>query len=76
MKTLAIFAGFLAVVSGSLAFAEANKVDWAPCSAEVAKFSCTGSEEEIYNCLQAHDAELSAACEAVHLAYEKATGKH
>jgi len=75
MKKLAIFAGFLTVVSGSLAFAETTKVDWAPCSAEVAKFSCTGSEEEIYSCLQAHDAELSAACEAAHLAYEKATGK-
>ena len=75
MRKLAIFAGMVALVSGSVAFAEATKVDWAPCSPEVAKFSCTGSEEEIYNCLQTHDAELSAACEAVHAAYEAATGK-
>lgn len=71
--------GFVALsILATSAFA-ADKFDWSPCNAEMAKF-CKGmegkSDEDIYQCLLKHDVDLSSTCDKDgHNKYEILTGK-
>ncbi len=57
----------------SLSFSSfaADKLDWSKCAKETAEYKCTGSDKEIYECLEKHDSDLSKTCQAVHEAGDK-----
>jgi len=48
-----------------------DKIDWTACEKEIAQFSCKGSDEEIWTCLEKHDTELSSACQEPHARGDK-----
>jgi hypothetical protein len=77
MRTTAALALALFAASPTLA---ADKVDWAPCQTEIAKWCSTardkGGEEGLYQCLLKRDADLSTRCDnEAHSKYEKLTGR-
>ena len=77
LKYLAIIA--LTVLGTSPGFA-ADKVDWTPCQAEIAKWcpiaKDKAGEEGVYQCLLKHDTDLSKRCDnESHSKYEQVTGK-
>jgi hypothetical protein len=72
-----LLAATMSIVLGS-AFAQAQDkpFDWGACKIEMAKYckSAKGNEQ-IWACLQEHDKDLSATCDASHAKYEEMTGK-
>ncbi len=70
----------IALVFGvGLAQAQEKAFDWSSCKVELEKYckAVKGSKdnEKIYLCLEEHDKDLSAQCEASHAKYEALTGK-
>ena len=61
MKKILLVAATLSLCSAAFA-----KVDWKPCATETKKFKCKGSDEAIWKCLEAHDADLSPECQKPH----------
>jgi hypothetical protein len=59
-----------------LAQAQEKAFDWSACKIELAKY-CKDikGNEKTYQCLEEHDKDLSAQCEASHAKYEQMTGK-
>ena len=78
-KSLATMAFVLSISAASAVFADDHKVDWAGhCKAEMEKFKCdaNGKDEDIYQCLLKHDADISKDCDNnAHSKYEEITGK-
>jgi len=72
-----LLAAAMSVVLGSaVAQAQDKPFDWSACKIEMAKH-CKSAQgnEQIYACLQEHDKDLSAKCDASHGKYEELTGK-
>jgi len=51
--------------------ADKDKLDWTKCAKETAEYKCTGTDKEIYECLEKHDSDLSKTCQVVHEAGDK-----
>ncbi len=70
-----VVAGLFVIASAASAADKAD-FDWKACNVELAKFcKDVKGDENIWACLQKHDADLSRACDASHGKYEALTGK-
>lgn len=68
MRKLMTFAFFAVLaVTGQAAEPKAEpKVDWNKCGKEIKEFSCKGTDQEVWTCLEKHSSKLSDDCEEVH----------
>lgn len=57
VATFAVFASSAAI---------ASDLDWSLCEKEIKEFHCSGSDHDIWSCLEAHDDDLSASCQKTH----------
>jgi len=46
--------------------ADESDIDWTQCAKEMKQFNCSGSDEEIFECLEQHEDQFSEACEEQH----------
>jgi len=65
MKKLTLIAGAFALGLSGSAFA-GNTIDWKACEKEMKSFSCSGSDKEVWSCLEKNDTKLSKGCQATH----------
>jgi hypothetical protein len=56
----------LASLSARAADPTPPKFDWKACEKEMKEFKCSGTDKEIWQCLEKHDTKLSKSCDKVH----------
>ena len=54
-----------------VAFMSANvyagsDLDWSRCSTEIKQYQCSGSDKNIWSCLEEHEDHLSSLCKKTH----------
>jgi len=66
MKKIKLFAVVIALGLSTSVFA-ADKIDWKVCDKEVKAFSCSGSDKDVWTCLEKNDEKLSKDCQTAHV---------
>jgi hypothetical protein len=51
-----------------------EKIEWKRCEKEARDYGCTGTDEEIWRCLEQHDANIEGECQKEHRKGDKRFG--
>lgn len=65
MKKITLIAGVFALGLSTSVFA-ADAIDWKVCAKEMKSFSCSGSDKDVWTCLEKNDSKLSKGCQTAH----------
>lgn len=65
-KTATLLTSLAFAISLPLTALADSKMDWKACDKEIKEYKCSGSDKEIWTCLEKHDEKLSKTCQGTH----------